>query len=60
MNQLLYLLANMIFPYVKHSSQQIRNIIRQLSNERKKQIFEAYIGSRKSKRDRPGRALEYG
>ena len=26
----------------------------------KKQIFEAYIGSRKSKRDRPGRALEYG
>jgi len=54
------LLANMIFPYVKHSSQQIRKIIRQLSDERKKQIFEAYIGSRKSKRDRPGRALEYG
>ena len=54
------LLANMVFPYVKHSSQQIRSVIRQLSDEKKKQIFESYVGVRESKRDRPGRALEYG
>ena len=54
------LLANMVFPYVQHSSQQIRNVIRQLPDEKKKQIFESYVGVRESKRDRPGRALEYG
>jgi thymidylate synthase ThyX len=54
------LLANMIFPYVKHSSKQIRQVIKQLPDQKKKQIFETYFGSRKSKRDRPGRALEYG
>ena len=59
-DQQINLLANMIFPYVKHSSQQIRNVVRQLPDQKKKQIFETYIGSRKSKRDRPGRALEYG
>jgi len=59
-DQYINLLSNMIFPYVRNSSQQIRNVIRQLPDARKKQIFETYIGSRKSKRDRPGRALEYG
>jgi len=54
------LLANMIFPYVRHSSCQIRAIVRSLSDERKKQILATYIGSRQSKRDRPGRALEHG
>ena len=59
-SQHINLLANMVFPYVQHSTQQIRSVIRQLPDEKKKQIFTAYIGSRKSKRDRPGRALEYG
>nr|MBC8285074.1 FAD-dependent thymidylate synthase [Nitrospinota bacterium] len=59
-DQHINLLANMIFPYVRHSTQQIRNVIRPLPADKKKQIFDAYIGSRKSKRDRPGRALEYG
>ena len=59
-DQYINLLSNMIFPYVRHSSQQIRNVIRQLPDARKKKIFETYIGSRKSKRDRPGRALVYG
>lgn len=54
------LLANMIFPYVRHSTRQIRNVILSLPEEKKKQIFDAYIGSRKTRRDRPGRALEYG
>ena len=47
------LLANMVFPYVKHSTQQIRSVIKKLPDEKKKQIFTAYIGSRKTKRDRP-------
>ncbi|MFP6637421.1 MAG: FAD-dependent thymidylate synthase, partial [Nitrospinaceae bacterium] len=54
------LLSNMIFPYVRHSSMQIRGVVKALPEERKRQIFETYVGSRQSKRDRPGRALEYG
>ena len=59
-DQWVNLLANMVFPYVRHSSCQIREIVRSLPEERRKQIFETYIGSRQSKRDRAGRALEYG
>lgn len=59
-DQWVNLLSNMIFPYVRHSSCQIRGIVKGLPEERKKQIFASYIGSRQSKRDRPGRALEYG
>lgn len=59
-DQRINLLSNMIFPYVRHSSCQIREIVKALPEERKKQIFATYIGSRQSKRDRAGRALEYG
>ncbi len=59
-DQRINLLSNMIFPYVQHSSCQIRAIVMSLPEERKKQIFATYIGSRQSKRDRAGRALEYG
>lgn len=59
-DQWVNILSNMIFPYVQHSSRQIREVVKSLPEERKKQIFETYIGSRQSKRDRPGRALEYG
>jgi hypothetical protein len=59
-DQHIHLLSNMIFPYVRHSSCQIRGIVKALPEERKKQIFATYIGSRHSKRDRAGRALEYG
>ncbi|MBC8287203.1 MAG: FAD-dependent thymidylate synthase [Nitrospinae bacterium] len=59
-DQWVNLLSNMIFSYVRHSSSQIRGIVQALPEERKKQILETYIGSRQSKRDRPGRALEYG
>jgi thymidylate synthase ThyX len=59
-DQWVNLLSNMIFPYVRHSSRQIREVVKSLPEERKKQIFETYIGSRQSKRDRAGRGLEYG
>jgi len=54
------LLACMIFPYVQHSTEQIRRIVQALPPEKRREIFAAYIGGRKSKRDRPGRGLEYG
>jgi thymidylate synthase ThyX len=54
------LLASMIFPFVQHSTQQIRGIVRALPEGKRQEIFSVYIGERRSKRDRPGRALEYG
>jgi thymidylate synthase ThyX len=54
------LLASMIFPYVQHPTGQIRRIVRALPEAKQKEIFAVYIGERQSKRDRPGRALEYG
>ncbi len=54
------LLASMIFPYVQHPTAQIRQVVIALPEEKRRQIFAAYLGERKSKRDRPGRALEHG
>ncbi|MGP0628394.1 FAD-dependent thymidylate synthase [Nitrospina sp. 32_T5] len=54
------LVASMIFPYVQHSTEQIRRVVRSLSEEARLEIFHLYMGERKSKRDRAGRALEYG
>ena len=55
-----HLLANIIFPYVQHSTMQIRNIVRALPEEEKNKILSTVLGERKSKRDRPPRAFEYG
>ncbi len=54
------MLASMVFPYVSHSTPQIRKVIQSLPEEKRMEIFSAYTGERRSKRDRPGRALEYG
>ena len=54
------LLANIIFPYVQHSTIQIRNIVRSLPEEQRNEILSRVIGNRKTKRDRPPRAFEYG
>ncbi len=54
------MMASMIFPFVQHSTQQIREIVKSLPENKRKEIFATYIGKRQSKRDRPGRALEYG
>jgi thymidylate synthase ThyX len=56
----LHLLASMVFPYVQHSTEQIRQVIQALPEEKRSEIFDTYIGKRQNKRDRPGRALEYG
>jgi thymidylate synthase ThyX len=54
------LLSSMIFPHVQHSTEQIRKVVRTLGDDKRKEIFSVYIGERKTKRDRPGRALETG
>ena len=54
------LLANIIFPYVQHSTMQIRNIVRSLSEEKRNEILSTVIGKRRTKRDQPPRAFEYG
>ncbi len=55
-----HLLASMLFPYVHHPTAQIRRVVARLSEEKRREIFSTYIGERRSKRDRPGRALEFG
>lgn len=54
------MLAAMIFPYVQHPTEQIRRVVRSLPEDKRQEIFDTYIGDRQSKRDRPGRGLEYG
>ncbi len=54
------LLANIIFPYVQHSTTQIRNVVRALPEIKQNKILSTVLGERKSKRDRPPRAFEYG
>ena len=54
------MMASMVFPHVSHPTEQIRKVLRSLSADSRKAIFAAFTGERKSKRDRPGRALEYG
>jgi len=54
------LLANIIFPYVQHSTMQIRNIVRSLPEEKRNEILSTVIGKRRTKRDQPPRAFEYG
>lgn len=54
------LLAAMLFPYVQHSTEQVRRVVGALPEEKRREIFNTYIGDRSSKRDRPGRGLEYG
>jgi thymidylate synthase ThyX len=56
----IHLLTSMIFPHVQHSTEQIRQIVKTFSEDQRKEIVATYFGERKSKRDRPGRALESG
>lgn len=53
-------LALMLFPYAQHPMRQLADIVSRLSPEARRRIEDTYLGERKSRRDRPGRALEYG
>ncbi|KKU19726.1 MAG: hypothetical protein UX30_C0008G0003 [Candidatus Saccharibacteria bacterium GW2011_GWA2_46_10] len=54
------MIAQMLFPYLSHPISQIRDAVRALSPSKREEILLAYYGDRATRRDRPGRALEYG
>ncbi|HJV32956.1 MAG TPA: FAD-dependent thymidylate synthase [Patescibacteria group bacterium] len=54
------MLAQMLYPHLAHPLRQIRAVVRGLSEDKKRAIREVYVGERKTRRDRPGRALESG
>lgn len=54
------MMAQMLYPYLTHSLRQIRAIVRDLPADKKELIRATYLGDRKTRRDRPGRALESG
>ncbi len=55
-----FLLATMLYKYVSHPMEEIRYFVGAMPYEIKLKIFNTYIGDRKERRNRPGRALEFG
>jgi len=53
-------LAHMLYPHSTHPLTQLYEIVSKFSSQTQDRIFSTYIGDRKSRRDRPGRALEAG
>lgn len=53
-------LALMLYPHVMHPLAQVRDAVRRMGPETKREIVAAYVGDRKTRRDRPGRAFESG
>ncbi len=53
-------IAACLYPYAKLPFRQILSIVRQLSQEKRKEILATYAGERKTRRNRPGRAFEQG
>jgi len=54
------MVAVMIYPYTNISLTAIRERVKKLSAREKSEIIKNYVGDRKTRRDRPGRALEDG
>ena len=57
---LINIAAECLFKYSQHPTQQIRNIISNLPPQKTREIIHTYNGPRKTRRDRPGIALEFG
>ncbi|OIO51696.1 MAG: hypothetical protein AUJ19_03965 [Parcubacteria group bacterium CG1_02_58_44] len=53
-------LSHMLYPYTNLSLDQIRDRVRGLNAAEREEVINAYIGERKTRRDRPGRAFEAG
>ncbi len=53
-------LAHMLYPYSQLSLNQLREVVRNMTDEQRKDIITTYVGERRSRRDRPGRAFESG
>ncbi len=55
-----FVIAQMLYEYAGNPLFQLRNFVNKLPEEIKKKIVAAYVGDRKTRRDSPGRALEFG
>lgn len=53
------ILATILYPNVRLPLGQVRSLVKNLPAERRTQVFDTYIGQRRHRRDRPGRALEH-
>ncbi len=51
-------LAAILYPYGRHSLIQLRQVIRGVTPSERKELLSEYIKRRKTRRDKPGRALE--
>jgi thymidylate synthase ThyX len=54
------MMSLMLYEHLPHPLRQIRGVVRGLSAGAKGEIVAAYVGERKTRRDRPGRAFEAG
>lgn len=52
--------AQMLFAYSEHPLAQLKKLVKGWNKETKEKIFKTYMGERITRRDRPGRALEFG
>lgn len=53
-------LAASLYRYSRHSFSQLLGVVRQLSQDRRDAILRGYVGDRRTRRDRPRRAFEFG
>ncbi len=53
-------ISAMLYPYCHLSWVSLRKIVSEMDETQRKEIIDAYVGERKTRRDRPGRALETG
>jgi thymidylate synthase ThyX len=53
-------MALMLYPHLTHPLRQIRAVVRGLPPDKQELIRAVYLGDRRTRRDRPGRALEGG
>ncbi len=54
------MLSLMLYPHCALPLDQVRYTVRNMNDERRGELIATYIGDRKTRRDRPGRALEAG
>lgn len=54
------LVAEMLFPYARHSTSQLRQVVSSSPKCVIDEVIKTYIGNRRNKKDRPERALEFG
>lgn len=53
-------IAHMLYPYAQHPFEQLYDIVKSLSEKEQQEVIDTYVGDRKTRRDRPDRALEAG